>query len=95
MRAWPTAGLWGLALLLAILNAALFIESASASLPLLALAGSLVSWAVLLVWWSEAAAVVGLLSSLLVVVGLVAGHGRRLHLGPAIRGAEDRRGGGR
>ena len=65
-----TAGLWGLALLLAILNAALFIESASASLPLLALAGSLVSWAVLLVWWSEAAAVVGLLSSLLIVVGL-------------------------
>jgi uncharacterized membrane protein len=65
-----TAGLWGLALLLAILNAALFIESASAKLPLLALAGSLVSWAVLLAWWSEAAAVVGLLSSLLVVVGL-------------------------
>jgi uncharacterized membrane protein len=65
-----TAGLWGLALLLAILNAGLFIESASASLPLLALSGSLVSWAVLLVWWSEAAAVVGLLSSLLVVVGL-------------------------
>lgn len=65
-----TAGLWGLALLLAILNAALFIESASASIPLLALAGSLVSWAVLLAWWSEAAAAVGLFSSLLVVVGL-------------------------
>ena len=65
-----TAGLWGMALLLAILNAALFIESASTSLPLLALAGSLVSWAVLAVWWGEAAADVGLLSSLLVVVGL-------------------------
>ena len=65
-----TGGLWGLALLLAILNAGLFIESASARLPLLALAGSLVSWAVLFMWWSEAAAVVGLLSSLLVVVGL-------------------------
>ena len=65
-----TAGLWGLALLLAILNAALFVESASASLPLLALAGSLISWLVLLAWWSEAAAAVGLLSSLLVVVGL-------------------------
>ncbi|MBY0497501.1 MAG: DUF2339 domain-containing protein [Cyanobacteria bacterium] len=65
-----TAGLWGLALLLAILNAALFIESASTSLPLLALAGSLVSWLVLLVWWTEAAAAVGLMSSLLVVVGL-------------------------
>ena len=65
-----TAGIWGLALLLAILNAALFIESASASLPLLALAGSVVSWGVLFVWWNEAAAVVGLLASLLVVVGL-------------------------
>jgi uncharacterized membrane protein len=64
------AGLWGMALLLAILNAALFIESASASLPLLALAGSLVSWFVLLRWWMQAAAAVGLLSSLLVVVGL-------------------------
>ena len=64
------AGLWGLALLLAILNVALFIESASAALPALALVGSLISWLVLLVWWSEAAAAVGLLSSLLVVVGL-------------------------
>ena len=65
-----TAGLWGLALLLAILNAALFIESAAASLPILALAGSVISWFVLLAWWSEAAAAVGLLSSLLIVVGL-------------------------
>lgn len=64
------AGLWGLALLLAVLNAALFIESASASLPVLALAGSFISWMVLLAWWLEAAADVGLLSSLLVVVGL-------------------------
>ena len=63
-------GLWGLALLLAILNAALFIESASVSLPILALAGSLISWVVLLAWWDQAAAAVGLLSSLLVVVGL-------------------------
>src|SRR5688572_4722271 len=65
-----TAGLWGMALLLAILNAALFIESASTSLPFLALAGSLVSWVVLAVWWGEAAGNVGLLSSLLVIVGL-------------------------
>ena len=63
-------GLWGLALLLAILNAALFIESASARLPLLSLAGSLISWVVLFAWWEQAAAAVGLLSSLLVVVGL-------------------------
>jgi hypothetical protein len=71
-------GLWGLALLLAILNAALFIESAAAALPLLALVGSAISWLVLLNWWIEAAATVGLLPSLLVVVGLalvmVGGH---------------------
>ena len=63
-------GLWGLALLLAILNAALFVESASAALPILALTGSLISWIVLLGWWDQAAAAVGLLSSLLVVVGM-------------------------
>ncbi len=85
-----TAGLWGLALLLAILNAALFIESASASLPLLALARQpRVMGRCCSAWWSEAAAVVGLMSSLLVVVGLVAGHGRRLPVGPEVRRAED------
>jgi uncharacterized membrane protein len=63
-------GLWGLALLLAILNASLFIESAAASLPIISIAGSVLSWIILFVWWSEAAATVGLLSSLLVVVGL-------------------------
>jgi uncharacterized membrane protein len=87
------SGLWGLALLLAILNAGLFIESASASLPLLALAGSLVSWAVLLLWWSEAAATVGLLSSLLVVVGLslvmVTGYLWGLRYAPPIPASEE------
>lgn len=63
-------GIWGLAFLLAILNAALFIESAAAALPALSLAGSVISWLILLSWWSEAAAAVGLLPSLLVVVGL-------------------------
>lgn len=63
-------GLWGLALLLAIVNASLFIESATASLPLLSMAGSVLSWVILIAWWTEAAAAVGLMSSLLVVVGL-------------------------
>jgi len=88
-------GLWGLALLLAILNAALFIESASASLPILALAGRLISWAVLAVWWDEAAAAVGLLSSLLVVVGLalvmVGGYIWGLRYAPAITAEADTR----
>src|SRR5207249_10461015 len=50
------AALWGLALLLAILNAGLFIESASGRLPLLAMVGGVLSWFVLAVWWDRAAA---------------------------------------
>jgi hypothetical protein len=72
------AALWGLALLLAILDAAVFIESASGRLPVLAIAGGVVSWVVLAAWWSNAAAIVGLLPSLAVLVGLtlamLAGH---------------------
>ena len=64
------AGLWGLAFLLAILNAGLFIESAAGRLPLLSVVGSALSWLVLGVWWGNAAAVVGLLPSLIVLVGL-------------------------
>jgi hypothetical protein len=64
------AALWGLALLLAILNAGLFVESASGRMSWLSAAGALLSWIVLGVWWSNAAAIVGVLPSLLVVVGL-------------------------
>jgi hypothetical protein len=64
------AGLWGMALLLAILNAALFVESAAGGLPLLTAVGGLLSWLVLFVWWERAAAVVGLMPSLLVIVML-------------------------
>ena len=88
-----TAGLWGMALLLAILNAALFIESASTALPFLALAGSLVSWGVLAVWWGRAAAEVGLMSSLLVVVALslvmVGGYIWGLRYVPAVAEPDD------
>ncbi len=64
------AGLWGMAFLLALLNAGLFIESAAGRLPALSVAGSLLSWLVLGVWWGNAAAVVGLMPSLIVLVGL-------------------------
>jgi hypothetical protein len=77
-------GLWGLAFLLGVLNAAMFVESAASALPLLSMAASVVSWAVLFVWWERSAAAIGLLPSLLFLVGLtlvmVAGHawaGRR------------------
>jgi uncharacterized membrane protein len=72
------AALWGLALLLAILNAGLFIESASGRLPMLAIVGGTLSWIVLGAWWDDAAGIVGVLPSLIVVVGLalvmLAGH---------------------
>ena len=50
------AALWALALLLAIINAALFIESAAGRLPTVAQVGSILSWVLMLTWWSRAAA---------------------------------------
>jgi uncharacterized membrane protein len=64
------AGLWGMAFLLALLNAGLFIESAAGRLPALSAAGSLLSWLVLGVWWGNAAREVGIMPSLFVLVGL-------------------------
>jgi hypothetical protein len=81
------AGLWGLAFLLAVLNAGMFVEGAASRLPLLSIAASLVSWGVVFMWWTRSAAAIGLLPSLLFVVGLtlimVAGHawtGRQTHI---------------
>ena len=72
------AALWSLALLLAILNAALFVESAAGRLPLVSQCGSVLSWIVLLMWWGRAAASVGVMPSLTVLTGLtlitLAGH---------------------
>jgi uncharacterized membrane protein len=70
--------LWGLAVLLALLDAGIFIESAAGALPWLSAVGGSLSWVVLAVWWSNAAGAVGLLPSLLVLVLLtivmLAGH---------------------
>ena len=70
--------LWGLAVLLALLDAGIFIESAAGALPWLSVAGGSLSWLVLAVWWSNAAGAVGILPSLLVLVLLtivmLAGH---------------------
>ncbi len=72
------AALWALALLLAITNAALFVESAAGRLPIVSQVGSIFSWIVLMTWWARAAGSVGVLPSLLVAVGLtlvtLAGH---------------------
>lgn len=64
------SALWALAILLAILNAAIFIESASGGLPLVSQAGTLFSWVILGGWWLRAAASVGILPSLAFVTGL-------------------------
>ena len=62
------SAVWGLAVLLAILNAGIFIESASGELPALSVVGGALSWIVLAVWWGNAAAAVGILPSLLFLV---------------------------
>jgi hypothetical protein len=62
--------LWSLALLLAILNAGLFIESAGTRMPDAARVGSVLSWVILRSWWYRTAAVVGVLPGLAVVTGL-------------------------
>jgi uncharacterized membrane protein len=62
--------LWALALLLAILNAGLFVESAGARLPVVSIAGSLLSWFVLATWWFKSAGTVGVIPSLSVLIGL-------------------------
>ena len=64
------AALWALALLLAILNAGVFVESASSRVPALAHVGSVMSWMILAVWWVDTAGAVGLLPSLAVMTGL-------------------------
>ena len=44
------------AMLLAIVDAGLFIESAAGAMPLLSAVGAVLSWIVLAVWWNNAAA---------------------------------------
>jgi uncharacterized membrane protein len=63
------AALWGLALLLVVLNAGLFFEGASGRLPALSIAGTALSWLVLLGWWATADVATGLVPALVVVAG--------------------------
>jgi hypothetical protein len=61
--------LWALALLLAILNAGVFIESASARMPVVAFVGTVFSWLILAIWSVRGAGAVGVLPSLAVITG--------------------------
>jgi UDP-N-acetylmuramyl pentapeptide phosphotransferase/UDP-N-acetylglucosamine-1-phosphate transferase len=65
-----SAALWGLALLLVILNAGLFLEAAHGRLPVLSVAGAVLSWIVIAVWWSTVMVAALLIPSLMIVGGL-------------------------
>ena len=87
------AALWALALLLAILNAAIFIESASGGIPLLSQVGSVLSWMILALWWVDTAGAVGVLPSLAVLTGLtlitLGGHAWTAHAISRSRGSDE------
>jgi len=61
--------LWGIALLLAILNLGLFAEAASTRNPVLSFVGLALSWLVLYVWWTSAIIALALLPALIVLGG--------------------------
>lgn len=50
------SALWGMALLIAVLNLGLYLESSSDGLPPLSIAGTILSWIVLALWWRTAGA---------------------------------------
>jgi uncharacterized membrane protein len=63
------AALWGLALLLAVLNAGLFVEGSAARFPKLTIVGTVVSWLVIATWWATATVATLLVPALVVVAG--------------------------
>ena len=63
------AALWGLALLLVVMNAGLFLEGAAGRFPVLSIVGTMMSWLVLAAWWITADVTVGLVPALVVVAG--------------------------
>jgi hypothetical protein len=63
------AALWGLALLLVILNAGLFLEAGTLRRPVLAVAGTLLSWVLIGVWWATVPLAASLVPALFLVAG--------------------------
>ena len=64
-----SVSIWGLALLLLILNAGLFWQGARYKLPILGIAGMVLSWIVLGVLWANASLSVILMPALVVMAG--------------------------
>ena len=69
LAAGPVASsaLWGITLLLTILNLGLLLEASSGQRPGLLLAGMLLSWIVLAVWWNTVSIALLLVPGLIVV----------------------------
>jgi len=63
------SALWGLSLLLLLLNAGIFIEASHARIPLLSTVAMVISWIIFGVWWATATIAVALLPGLAVVAG--------------------------
>ncbi len=71
LAAGPLAAsaLWGLALLLVILNAGLFLEAGTLRRPALAVAGTVLSWILIAVWWATVPLTASLVPALFLVAG--------------------------
>lgn len=63
------AAMWGIALLLGVLTLGLFNEASASRNPVLAIAGALLSWLVLAVWWLTAKVSIALIPALVIVAG--------------------------
>ena len=61
--------LWGIAVLLAILTTSLFGEASASRTPILAIAGTILAWLVLALWWATATVSIMLVPALAVVAG--------------------------
>jgi uncharacterized membrane protein len=71
LAAGPTGGvaLWGLSLLLLVLNLGLFLEGSVARFPAFAVAGIVLSWTILACFWMNAALDLIVLPALIVIAG--------------------------
>lgn len=63
------AALWGLALLLAVVNVGALLEARAGSNPILSAIAIVLSWIVIGVWWTSATIVTNLIPSMIVLAG--------------------------
>jgi predicted membrane protein DUF2339 len=61
--------MWGIAVLLAIMTIALFGEASATRTPILAIAGTILAWLVLALWWRTATVSIALVPALVIVAG--------------------------